>query len=225
MGNILPSDHFTNIDTICPSALRRRDHLDAPPLAALPPRFDIDDVRTCVRYIQSNKPWENHAGAPYWRVPESMHRRMRNNPHCATVDSDSSAKMGDMYGGGRRNSSAWRPCKTQRCAGSMKREARFSGGFETRRPRRQAENEAVGFGVGRNDIGLRLADLPFSQDDSFGASRNDIGLRPQLCIVYIYCGFEASRNDTGVRLVNCVRKSSPYKKMEGWEQRVQLLQA
>ena len=102
-----------------------RDHLDAPPLAVLPPRFDIDDVRTCVRYIQSNKPWENHAGAPYWRVPESMHRRMRNNPHCATVDSDSSAKMGDMYGGGRRNSSAWRPCKTQRCAGSMKREALF----------------------------------------------------------------------------------------------------
>ena len=125
MGNILPSDHFTNIDTICPSVLRRRDHLDAPPLAVLPPRFDIDDVRTCVRYIQSNKPWENHAGAPYWRVPESMHRRMRNNPHCATVDSDSSAKMGDMYGGGRRNSSAWRPCKTQRCAGSMKREALF----------------------------------------------------------------------------------------------------
>ena len=78
----------------------------------------------------------------------------------------------------------------------------FSGGFETRRPRRQAENEAVGFGAGRNDIGLRrlgagilrscgfgagrndiglrLADLPFSQDDSFGAGRNDKGVRQRL---------------------------------------------
>ena len=163
-----------------------------------------------------------------------MHRRMRNNPHCATVDSDSSAKMGDMYGGGRRNSSAWRPCKTQRCAGSMKREARFSGGFETGRPRRQAENGAVGFGAGRNDIGLRQPDggrlrqrrfgvgrndigvrhahLRARDTKSFGASRNDTGVRPRSACCSAITRFGASRNDTGVRLVNCVRKSSPYKK-------------
>ena len=76
----------------------------------------------------------------------------------------------------------------------------FSGGFETRRPRRQAENEAVGFGAGRNDIGLRLSERIALAACSFGAGRNGIGLRPQLCIVYIYCGFGAGRNDIGLRL-------------------------
>lgn len=51
----------------------------------------------------------------------------------------------------------------------------------------------VGFGVGRNDTGVRHANLRARDIKSFGASRND----------------------TGVRLVNCVRKSSPSKKNGG----------
>ena len=76
----------------------------------------------------------------------------------------------------------------------------FSGGFETRRPRRQAENGAVGFGAGRNDIGLRLSEKIALAACSFGAGRNDIGLRRRHTQLYWLVGFGAGRNDIGLRL-------------------------
>ena len=77
----------------------------------------------------------------------------------------------------------------------------FSGGFETGRPRRQAENGAVGFGIGRNDIGLRLLRQAPIIRDGFGIGRNDIGLRLSEKIALAACSFGAGRNDIGLRLL------------------------